>query len=260
MLRALLSLVAVLTLTLVVGCGGDDDDNLLDQVTDEEDVEETATAAETASEEEAESPTEEATVEPTAEAGAFSAADCPIDDAEFCEVAVDVANALVAGDEDAIGQVSAEQEIDCEEVAVEAFPECAPGETLTGFVTSAAQGENIVRALGDYTSFVGTLLDSVDPAASDPEGSGEMQILVVGPRGDGYDMLATAILNVEDPDFGEGAGEQRWYFFLTFDQADGGDWLVHAFVADTADGFANAGFADPAADLLPSSEPWGSGG
>ncbi|HEX5939398.1 MAG TPA: hypothetical protein VFZ12_03480, partial [Dehalococcoidia bacterium] len=182
----------------------------------------------------------------------FGPDDCPIEDEPFCEVAVQVANALVAGDAETIAELSLEQEIDCDEVAVEAFPECTEGEVLTGYVTSAAQGESVVRALDDYRGFIAGLLDSVVDDASDAAGSGEMRILVVGPRGDGYDMLATAILDRPDAD------ETRWFFFISFDQTEELDWLISSFVADTAEGFADAGFINPSTDVLPAPEPWGS--
>jgi hypothetical protein len=235
-----LTLAAAIGLAVLLGAACDDDDDDDDSIVDPatEEADETATATE----------------EPTpATDGEFDSADCPVDDEPFCEVAVQVANALVEGDAETIAEVSAEQEIDCEEVAVEAFPECTEGETLTGYVTSGAQGESSVRPLDDYTGLIAGLLNSVVEDASDAAGSGEMRILVVGPRADGYDMLATAILDTPDTD------EGRWFFFISFDQTEDLEWLIHSFVADTGANFADAGFVDPA-NLLPAPEPWGSGG
>ncbi|HET9200889.1 MAG TPA: hypothetical protein VFO84_07945 [Dehalococcoidia bacterium] len=244
---------------IVVGCGDDDDDNIFDDVTEESEDSPTEAESPTDGEEATETATEGTEEATPASDGEFGPDDCPIEDEPFCEVAVQVANALVAGDAETIGELSLEQEINCEDVGVEQFPECSDVATLTGYITSAAQGENVVRSLDDYVSFVGSLLDAIDESASDATGSGEMRVLVVGPRGDGYDLLATAILNIEDPDFGDAAGEHRWFFFLSFDQTEELDWLIRSFVADTAEGFADAGFLNPATDVLPAPEPWGSG-
>jgi hypothetical protein len=235
---------------LATGCG-DDDDDIFDVATEEAEGSPAETETDVATEDATEAATEEST--PAEDNGEFGPDDCPIEDEPFCEVAVQVANALVDGDADTIVELSLEQEIDCEEVAVEAFPECSEGEVLTGYVTSAAQGESIVRTLDDYTAFISDLLDAVVEDASDAAGSGDMQVLVVGPRGDGYDILATAILDTAESD------ETRWCFFISFDQTEELEWLIHSFVADTGEGFADAGFLNPAADVLPAPEPWGSG-
>ncbi|MEX2236648.1 MAG: hypothetical protein WEB00_03815 [Dehalococcoidia bacterium] len=264
MFRYLIPAFLVVSALLVGACAGDDDDGNEIVNQGDDDTESTATEEPTTAptSESSGEPTAEATVEPTNEASeepteepteeeaGFTADDCPIDDAEFCDVAVQVANALVTEDEEAITQLSAEQEIVCGEVAVESFPECGdPADVLTGFVASGAQGENAVLGLGEYNTLVG-LIDFVDASQSDDVGSGEMRVAAVGTRGDAHDLLATAIL-----DTSEGVG--RWYFIFTFEQNDDGAWFIHAFVSDTAGAFAGAGFNDPLTELSVDLQPWG---
>ena len=58
---------------------------------------------------------------------------CPVEDETFCEVATEAANALAAGDDEALLRLSRVDTIVCDDVTREYFPECEPSAVLHGY-------------------------------------------------------------------------------------------------------------------------------
>ena len=72
---------------------------------------------------------------------------CPVDDETFCEVAVEIAAALSAGDPAALVGLSRADTIVCAEMVVEYFPQCRTDDVLEGHGVSGP--DLIVTVLDD---------------------------------------------------------------------------------------------------------------
>ena len=108
---------------------------------------------------------------------------CPVEDEAFCEVATEAANALVAGDDQALLALSRQDTIVCDDVVIEYFPQCEAGATLHGYGLSGPQF--IVDLVGEeaYVDHLDEITDRVDPAFTDELGDGAVRILGVGTCG-----------------------------------------------------------------------------
>ncbi len=108
---------------------------------------------------------------------------CPIEDEAFCEVATEAANALAAGDEQALLGVSRIDTIVCDDVATEYFPECETSAVLHGYGLSDPHFLVHLVSESAYVEHLGTITGRVDPSFSDEFGDGALRIIGVGTCG-----------------------------------------------------------------------------
>ena len=114
--------------------------------------------------------------------GVVDSAGCPVEDEVFCDVATEVANALAAGDDEALLELSRVDMIVCDDVVPEYFPECEPSATLHGYGLS---GPYFLVHLVNENAFVDhlrTITGRVDRSFSDEHGDGAVRIIGVGTR------------------------------------------------------------------------------
>lgn len=219
--------LVLVSLLLIAACGDDDDDS-----------------------DPGESETGDVPDEEELAGGVYTIDDCPLDDTDFCAFAVEVANALAAGDFNVIVQLSAETEINCDEVAVESFPTCSPGEAQTGYLTTSPQGVTQFLTVDEYRSLVQA---AVEPQETEDEelGPGVAEVVGVGTRGEGHDLIATSRGQIE--------GEPTDLILVAVIDPVDDSFRITGFSADSVDAFAEAGFAEPL-DLSVDVQPWGDGG
>jgi hypothetical protein len=247
MLRALLVMVAA-TAVLLLACGDDDDDDDVEATVEEGGDGE-------AGDDDGATPDEEEQLE-----GVYDLEDCPLDDQVLCEFLVEVSNNLVAGDFQSIVSQRLEQEISCAEVAIEAFPECeSEDDTLTGYVTTSAQGEAQILNADDYSGYVQAAIAPLPGEEQEQEEVGQVEVRSVGqrvsasapPEEAATDLLASTTALVE-------GAEEEIVIVVEVREVDGQLWTT-SFAADSLANFQDAGFADPYADLSGNVQPWGVG-
>ena len=121
------------------------------------------------------------------------------------------ANALVAGDVDALLTLSRAEQVSCDDVPAGLFPDCTPGRVLDGYGRAGADAEIRILQLADLRAELAGLLGGSSPGYQDDRGAGSMQILGLGtcgppkPASRSYHLAFTTAIK---PDSG-GAAE-RW--------------------------------------------------
>jgi hypothetical protein len=123
------------------------------------------------------------TTPPSPPSTVVDGAGCPVEDEAFCDVATEAANALAAGDDEALLGLSRVDTIDCDVVAVEYFPECDTNAVLRGYGLS--DPEFLVDLVDEraYIDHLDTITGSVDPSFSDELGDGALRVIGVGTCG-----------------------------------------------------------------------------
>ena len=182
------------------------------------------------------------------------ASGCPVADESFCAVAVEVGNALVAGDVDRLVALSRMDEIVCADVAVEHFPDCTTGGVLRGHGLSDAS--QLVELVGDteYRAELDEKLSAFDTTYSDEHGTGAVRLLGVGscgpdqPERRSYHVAWTAAMDL-DADSMRVVGS----FELNFKD----DWQVVLTYVDTLEHWEQA-HQDPFTDAFCAAgrNPW----
>jgi hypothetical protein len=167
---------------------------------------------------------------------------CPVRDAAFCATAVEVADALAAGDAERLLELSRVDRIECAEVVVEYFPGCATSDVVEGHGLS---GPDLIVDLVDrdlYMDWLVAMTTGVDASFTDDLGDGAVQLVGIGTCGPDqpgrrtYHVAWTAALRVD----GTSAERMLGSFELTF--AD--DWrIVLSYVGSFTDW--NAAQPDP---------------
>ena len=163
---------------------------------------------------------------------------CPVDDEAFCEVAVEVGDALMAGDVDRLLDLSRIDTIVCADVAADYFPGCAEADTVAGHGVSDAGLLVTMLEAAAYRDRLGRMIDAIDPSFIDPLGDGAVRLLGVGTCGPdqpdrrSYHLAWTAATR--------SGGEPRRMvgsFELTY--ADG--WRIVLWYLDSRDAWVAAG-------------------
>jgi hypothetical protein len=113
----------------------------------------------------------------------YEASGCPVADEEFCATAVQVIEALQAGDADQLFTLSRSDRLVCARVSTEYFPGCRTDDVLEGHGSAGA--DFIVEVLDEdgYREQLEALATNVDPSFSDELGDGAVRVLGVGTCG-----------------------------------------------------------------------------
>jgi hypothetical protein len=199
----------VVSLLVVASCASDDD------VTE-------PTSSTTASTVEATTPA--TTTSATTTTVMLDTSRCPVRDAAFCATAVDVADALAAGDAGRLLELSRVDRIECADVEVEYFPGCSTNDVVEGHGLS---GPDFIVDLVDrdrYMDWLVTTTTGIDASFTDDLGDGAVQLVGIGTCGPDqpgrrtYHVAWTAAIRVGDTP----ADRMLGSFELTF--AD--DWRI----------------------------------
>ena len=114
----------------------------------------------------------------------YDAEGCPVSDDAFCTTALEVVEALQAGDADALFELSRDDRLVCAEVATEYFPDCVTDDTvLKGHGLS---GPDFVVEVVDADAYRGrldALVNGIDPSFTDELGDGDVRLIGVGTCG-----------------------------------------------------------------------------
>jgi hypothetical protein len=108
---------------------------------------------------------------------------CPVGDAAFCATAVEVVDALAAGDVDRLLELSRFDRVECADVVVEYFPGCATDDVVEGHGLS---GPDLLVDLVDrdrYTDWLVAMTTGVDVSFADQLGDGAVQVVGIGTCG-----------------------------------------------------------------------------
>ena len=162
----------------------------------------------------------------------FAAGGCPVGDAAFCARAADAANALVAGDVDALMSLAGTETFTCDEMPAGMVANCRPGLVLRGVATFAVETQMTVAALAEFRQRLGDTLARTDAAYTDDHGTGRLTVRGVGtcgpadPQRRSYHLAFTVALR------GDGATSERWLGSLEFAVRDG-VWVFGPMYLDT---------------------------
>jgi hypothetical protein len=171
---------------------------------------------------------------------------CPIEDEDFCEVAVEVVDALVAGDVDRLLDLSRIDTVVCAEVTADYFPGCAEADTVTGHGVSDAGLLVTMLDPGAYRQRLEAVVDTIDPSFIDPLGDGAVRLLGVGTCGPdqpgrrSYHLAWTAATRSD-------AEPRRMVGSFELTYAD--RWRIALWYLDTHDAWVAAG-QDPLRDAF----------
>jgi hypothetical protein len=155
----------------------------------------------------------------------FTAEGCPVDEPAFCEQAANLANALVAGDSDAVFDLSRPDRFDCEGLDTAIFPQCEDRDALSGYALGTHQGEIYYLRENAYRGSLGFFVEAVDEGFTDEFGGSEMQVLGVSSCGSGADRSYHVVyfVGLADPD--NAAFSARFLGTYELVERDG-DWVV----------------------------------
>jgi WD40-like Beta Propeller Repeat len=131
----------------------------------------------------------------------FAIADCPVRNVDFCKVAVQVANAIVSKDAEAIIQNSRSSRFDCEASVAATHPGCQTQDVLEGYSVLRFDRGPVIDVLPEraYRDRLNALFSNVDPSFLDGHGGGSPEVLGVGECGGGaYDIAWTAGVSDDD--------------------------------------------------------------
>jgi hypothetical protein len=169
--------------------------------------------------------------EPAPTPEAFALEDCPVRDADFCKVAVEVANATVTGDAETIVRNSRSGRLECENIMADVHPGCQTQDVLEGYSVLSFDRGLVVDVLPEraYRDRLEALFSHVDPSFSDGHGGGSPEVLGVGECGGGaYDIAWTA--GVSDGD----GGSTRILASFEFSPA-AGPWMIELWIVGPMD-------------------------
>ncbi len=110
-------------------------------------------------------------------------AGCPVRDESLCGTAIEIVEALVAGNAAALYDLSRVDRIDCVDMNVEYVPGCATADVLEGHGLSDAS--LIVDIVDDeaYRSWLTAVTTALDPDFADDQGSGAVEVIGIGTCG-----------------------------------------------------------------------------
>lgn len=145
-----------------------------------------------------------ATTAPPSSAQGLDVAGCPVSDEVFCATAVEVVDALAAGDAAALVGLSRVDRIECADMNVAYVPGCATAAVLEGHGLSDAS--LVVDVVGDraYQDWLTALTANLDVAYEDDLGTGAVEVIGIGTCGPDepgrrtYHVAWTAGLRVDD--------------------------------------------------------------
>lgn len=100
---------------------------------------------------------------PPSSPGQLSARGCPVAEPDLCTAVAAAANALVDGDVAALLEHSWAEEVRCDEVPADLFPDCAPGRVLNGYGRTGADAEIRILELADFRAELAGLLERIEP-------------------------------------------------------------------------------------------------
>jgi hypothetical protein len=189
----------------------------------------------------------------------FTAAGCPVEDAALCAKAARAANALAAGDADALVALSRAEPFPCAELDRGVFPDCTGSEVLEGFAVFTGELRFRILSEAAFRDRLAGLFARVDPLYSDSRGAGALEVLGVGtcgpedPERRSYHLAFTAGLAGEGDEPAE-----RWLGSLELVMRDG-EWVSSVVYADSVEAWRTE-YADPFAQLACGNvRAWGSG-
>ncbi len=160
----------------------------------------------------------------------LTAEGCPIDDPDFCARATEAANAFLAGSADELVALSRADRFDCAEVPAELFPQCEPGQVLSGHAASGGNAQFEVLDAPEYRDRLDELV------------------------GDRAEIRGVGTCGPEDPErrsyhlsFGAAPGGEPWLGSLEFVFRDG-TWSIGVLYADSVEAWGSQ-FANPETEL-----------
>ncbi|HEX5940071.1 MAG TPA: hypothetical protein VFZ12_06895 [Dehalococcoidia bacterium] len=175
---------------------------------------------------------------------------CTTEQSPLCATLTAAAGAIETTNIDALVSLSASRVVDCEDVDPATYTDCFDAKTAEGYAIDAGDDTVVLLDENQYRSFL-SQLEQVAPNVSDDRGSGEVDVYGLGIEGNGYELLATALI---DDLLGPGT-PTRYVIALRFEEVEGRWALVHFFVQPVNVLIAQ-GLRDPYLDVSENVQPW----